>query len=107
MTEPLVVYGPHSLDYDFGPEHPLTPRRFAPSIELMRLVGAENFIEPREATDAELRRLHAAEYIDVVKTFAHDPWRPPTMGIGPGDCPPFEGMHEAVGDRRRRLDRRR
>ena len=95
MTEPLVVYGPHSLDYDFGPEHPLTPRRFGPSIELMRSVGAENFIEPREATDAELRRLHTAEYIDVVKTFAHDPWRPPTMGIGPGDCPPFEGMHEA------------
>ena len=95
MTEPLVIYGPRSLDYDFGPDHPLTPRRFGPSIELMRSVGASNFLEPREATDAELRRLHTADFIDTVKTFAHDPWRPPAMGIGPGDCPPFEGIHEA------------
>jgi acetoin utilization protein AcuC len=61
----------------------------------MRSVGASNFIEPREATDVELRRLHTPEFIDTVKTFAHDPWRPPAMGIGPGDCPPFEGIHEA------------
>jgi acetoin utilization protein AcuC len=95
VTDPLVVYGAASLDYDFGPEHPLTPRRFGPSIVLMRSVGATNFVEPREATDVELRRLHTPDYIDLVKTFSHEPWRPPSMGIGPGDCPPFEGMHEA------------
>jgi acetoin utilization protein AcuC len=96
MSEPLVIYGRQSLDYDFGPDHPLTPRRFGPSIELMRSVGAATFLEPREATDAELRRLHTPEFIDTVKTFTHDPWRPPAMGIGPGDCPPFEGIHEAA-----------
>jgi acetoin utilization protein AcuC len=95
VTEPLVVYGPRSLDYDFGPDHPLTPRRFRPSIELMRSVGASNFVEPREATDTELRRLHAPEFIDTVKSFDHEPYRPPAMGIGPGDCPPFHGMHDA------------
>ena len=95
MSEPLVVYGPRSLDYDFGPDHPLTPRRFGPSIDLLRTVGAARFIDPREAIDAELRRLHSAEYIDTVKSFEHEPWRPPAMGIGPGDCPPFEQMHEA------------
>jgi acetoin utilization protein AcuC len=95
VSEPLVVYGPASLDYDFGPDHPLTPRRFGPSIDLLRTVGATNFVEPREATDAELRRLHAAGYLDTVKSFGHDPRRPYSMGIGPGDCPPFGGMHEA------------
>jgi acetoin utilization protein AcuC len=95
VTEPLVVYGQASLDYDFGPEHPLTPRRFAPSIELMRACAATRFVEPRQATDTELRRLHTPDYIDHVKAFSHEPWRPAAMGIGPGDCPPFDGMHEA------------
>ena len=37
MTDdPLVVYGPANLEYDFGPHHPLTPRRFPPSIDLLR-----------------------------------------------------------------------
>jgi acetoin utilization protein AcuC len=95
VTEPLVIYGPASLDYDFGPEHPLTPRRFGPSIELLRSVGASEFLAPRMATDAELRRLHTADYIHTVRSFDHHPLRPPEAGIGPGDCPPFDGIHEA------------
>jgi len=96
VTEPLVVYGEVNLAYDFGPEHPLTPRRFGPSIDLLRTVGATNFLEPRQATDAELTRLHTPEYVDTVKRFSDDPWgQPPRSGIGPGDCPPFEDMHAA------------
>lgn len=94
-VEPVVVYGDVNLDYDFGPEHPLTPRRFGPSIELVRAVGANRFIEPRIATDDELARLHAREYIATVRSFSDDPWRPSESGIGPGDCPQFHGMHEA------------
>ena len=37
---PLLVFGPRSLAYDFGPSHPLTPRRFGPGIDLLRHVGA-------------------------------------------------------------------
>ncbi len=37
--DPLLVYGPRCLDYDFGPGHPLTPRRFGPGIDLLRAVG--------------------------------------------------------------------
>ena len=42
MTDagPLLVFGPRSLTYDFGPGHPLTPRRFGPGIDLLRAVGA-------------------------------------------------------------------
>jgi acetoin utilization protein AcuC len=94
--QPIVVYGDAYLEYDFGPDHPLTPRRFGPSIALMRATGAANFIEPRIATDDELERLHTSHYIATVKRFGHDPEHVmPTNGIGPGDCPPFENMHVA------------
>lgn len=94
-SEPLVVYGDVNLEYDFGPEHPLTPRRFRPSIDLLRTVGATNFVEPRRASDDELARLHSPDYIDTVQAFSVEPWHPPQAGIGPGDCPQFAGMHEA------------
>jgi acetoin utilization protein AcuC len=93
--QPLVVYGDAILEYDFGPEHPLTPRRFAPSIGLLRAIGAERFLEPRIATDEELGRLHTRDYIHTVRAFSDDPWHPASAGIGPGDCPQFDGMHDA------------
>jgi len=93
--EPLVVYGDVSRSYDFGDEHPLTPRRFGPSIDLMRTLGASKFLAPRVATDEELRRLHTADYVHTVKTLSDDPFHPPSAGIGPGDCPQFDGMHDA------------
>jgi acetoin utilization protein AcuC len=93
--EPIVVWSEGILAYDFGPSHPLTPRRFGPGIDLMREVGAERFLEPQEASDAAIGRLHEARYIRQVRSFSDDPWQPPAMGIGPGDCPPFHGMHEA------------
>jgi len=94
--QPLVVYGEINLAYDFGPDHPLTPRRFGPSIELLRAIGAANLGEPRVASDDELQRLHTRQYIRTVRNFSIDPWHHvPADGIGPGDCPPFEDMHEA------------
>jgi acetoin utilization protein AcuC len=92
-TQPLVVFGDASLRYDFGPHHPLTPRRFGPSMDLLRTIGASNLREPREATDEELARLHSADYISTVKEFAADPDRQSRAGIGAGDCPPFDDMH--------------
>ena len=96
MTEedqPLVVYGEVSDEYDFVPEHPLTPRRFGPSIDLMRTAGATRFVAPRVASDEELHRLHTRAYVDVVKAFSDNPHQQFEAGIGPGDCPPFADMH--------------
>jgi acetoin utilization protein AcuC len=92
---PLVVYGEVSQSYDFGPEHPLTPRRFAPSVDLMRESGATNFRGPRSATDDELARLHTRDYIQTVRAFDEDPFGSPRAGIGPGDCPPFKDIHDS------------
>src|SRR5579859_4575108 len=94
--EPLVIYGDRSLDYDFGPQHPLTPRRFGPGIDLLRQVGAARFVSPEPADDAALERLHAPAYIDAVRRFSDWPELPPAHGVGQGDDPPFAGMHEAA-----------
>ena len=67
---PLLVFGPRSLDYDFGPSHPLTPRRFGPGIDLLRALGAEAGLAPEPATDDELEWCHTARYVEVVKHFS-------------------------------------
>ncbi len=92
----LLVYGPRSTTYDFGPGHPLTPRRFGPGIELLRAVGAEPGLAPEPAPDDELLWCHTRHYIQTVKRFSADPFGLPEAGIGEGgDDPPFPGMHEA------------
>jgi acetoin utilization protein AcuC len=93
---PLLVFGPRSLAYDFGASHPLTPLRFGPGIDLLRAVGAVPSVAPEPASDAELRAVHAAGYIDAVRAFSADPSRPGAMGIGLSDNPAFAGMHEAA-----------
>jgi acetoin utilization protein AcuC len=94
---PLLVYGPRSTTYDFGPGHPLSPRRFEPGIDLLRSVGAEPGLAPEPATDEELLAVHEAPYLAAVRLFGTDPGRPPAYGIAHGgDVPPFAGMHEAA-----------
>ncbi|HEX5827335.1 MAG TPA: acetoin utilization protein AcuC, partial [Candidatus Limnocylindrales bacterium] len=93
---PLLVFGPRHLAYDFGPHHPLTPRRFGPGIDLLRAVGAEPGLAPEPATDEELLRIHLPAYLDQVKRFSADPTLPGAMGVGLSDQPAFDGMHEAA-----------
>ena len=63
---PLLVFGPRSLTYDFGSSHPLTPRRFGPGIDLLRLLGAEPGLAPEPATDEELLVCHSPRYVEVM-----------------------------------------
>ncbi len=98
-TPPLLVYGSRSPAYDFGPSHPLTPRRFAPGIDLLREVGAAPGLAPEPASDEELLTCHTAHYIAIVKRNSeldNDPWGSDEGGIGAGDNPSFHGMHEAA-----------
>ncbi len=93
---PLLVFGPRSLAYDFGPSHPLTPRRFGPGIDLLRHLGATPGLEPEPAADDALLRLHLPEYVAAVKRLSADPSGRGAMGLGLADNPVFAGMHEAA-----------
>lgn len=92
---PLLIWSESLRDYDFGPGHPLTPKRFGPGVDLLRAVGAERIVEPGQATDDQIARLHARHYIEQVRSFSDHPWQPAAMGVGSGDVPAFHGMHEA------------
>ena len=92
----LLVYGPRSLTYDFGPGHPLTPRRFGPSIDLLTSLGALPGLAPEPASDEELAWCHDPRYIEVVRRFSDAPFGGPLAGIGEGDDPAFLGMHDAA-----------
>jgi acetoin utilization protein AcuC len=94
-SSPLLVFGPRSVTYDFGPAHPLTTRRFGPGISLLEALGGVPNLAPEPATDDELEWGHDPGYIEIVKAFSADPFAPPRAGIGPGDTPAFAGMHEA------------
>lgn len=102
-ARPILVHGPWSARYDFGPAHPLTPRRFGPGIDLIRSVtelaggGPIRELAPEPALDDELRWVHTARYIEVVKRFSGQPFGAYEAGVGPGDTPAFAGMHEASG----------
>ena len=92
---PLLVFGPRSLAYDFGPGHPLTPKRFGPGIDLLRAVGAEPALAPEPATDEELLRDPPAGVRRRGPAVLRRSDAPGAMGIGLSDNPAFAGMHEA------------
>ena len=92
---PLLVFGPRSETYDFGPDHPLTPLRFGPAIDLLRAVGAEPGLAPEPAPDDDLLAVHDAGFVQTVRRLSEDPSARASVGIGPGDVPAFAGMHEA------------
>ena len=97
QPQPLVVYGAPSLHYDFGTHHPLTPRRFGPGIDLLRALGADRFLVPAAVSDAQLQRVHDAEYVATVRMLSEYPDVGPQAGFASwGDDPPFYGMHEAA-----------
>ena len=97
LEGPLLVFGPRSAHYDFGPGHPLTPRRFGPGIELLGTLGALPGMAPEPADDRELLAVHAERYLAVVRRLSRDPAGDPEAGFSAfGDDPPFAGMHEAA-----------
>ncbi|WP_438866099.1 acetoin utilization protein AcuC [Paractinoplanes brasiliensis] len=93
-----VVWDRALLDYDMG-EHPLNPVRVELTMALARELGVLDrpgvrMVTPEPATDADLTRVHHADYLDAVRHAPLDPFFH-GWGLNTDDNPVFEGMHEA------------
>ncbi len=84
--EPLVVYGPANHDYDFGPGHPFTPRRFGPGIDLLRELGAgpEAFMSPEPVSDEVLGTVHTASFLASIEDHEFVSNQKPVIGMDIG-----------------------
>jgi len=89
-------------DYDFGPQHPLSPIRVQLTFELIKALGllesesldvVDDIPVP---TDDVLLRVHTPEFLAAVKQASTDPdFSDLRHGLGTLDVPVFPGMHLA------------
>jgi len=103
-----VAWDDQLTSYDFGPRHPMAPRRLRLTIELARAfdlfhTDGVSLHTPVMATDAELALVHDPLYIAMVK-LAGSPARQGEglaarallmYGLGTEDDPVFPRMHQA------------
>ena len=94
--EPLVVYGPANREYDFGPGHPFTPRRFGPGIDLLRELGASGFVPPAPVSDDVLATVHTRPFLASIERLSDFPELVDEEAVTDNDTPPFYGMHHAA-----------
>ena len=96
----IVQVGDAVEAYDFGASHPLRPERVLLTYEHVRALMPEERVvdlSARVATDEEVLRAHASDFVEAVKTI--DAGAPETsgyeFGLGTADNPIFSGMHPA------------
>ena len=99
-----LIWDPAFIEYRFRPDHPFNPKRLELAVSLIEALGLVNsdnarIVPPRPATEAELLRVHDAEFIDAVKRLGSEGARSADgrrWGLGTEDNPIFPGMHEAT-----------
>ncbi len=93
-----IVWSKELLEYDLG-DHPLDPVRVELTIELARSLGildrpGVSVVAPEPADEAAITRVHEPAYVNAVKMAPEDPFFT-GWGLGTGDDPVFDRMHEA------------
>lgn len=106
MVQPLVIWDPAMLRYDFGDGHPFRSVRWDLTWSLAASLGVTAGVEltaPRPATDDELAVIHSRDYIAAVRraqVVADAGVRVDDtvggFGLGTDDDPLFPGMHDAA-----------
>ena len=89
--------------YDFGPQHPLTPKRLLLTrrlIEEFDLIDDDttSIEEARYATDNEVGLIHGDLFIKLLKKASEPNYNGGEMweiGLGPGDNPIFPSLYES------------
>src|SRR6266568_4775930 len=105
-----LIFDPEELDYDFGPEHPLQPRRIVALMDLLETSGLwhssniYNSLPLRAATSEELSLVHTSDYISAVQTLgavgkverldSEHLQLAMKYGFAEGDTPVLPRMHE-------------
>lgn len=104
-----VVHDPSLTDYDFGPDHPMSPVRVDLTIALATDLGVlagpggpggpgllRAVPAPMASTD-QLLTVHDPRLVEAVMAAGADPARASAaFGLGTDDNPAFAGMHEAA-----------
>lgn len=105
MSQPLLIWDPGMLRYDFGDAHPFHPLRWELTWRLAASLGVTAGLElvaPEPASDRVLGMVHSADYIGAVRrASAPDGYGgvghgSVGYGLGTDDNPVFPGMHEAA-----------
>src|SRR2546427_53480 len=96
------VWDPRLAAHVYRADHPLKPRRLRGVHDTLVRLGAfshpnARLLTPRDATRAELERVHDGAYVDAVAQASADPDLDYAEGglHTFGDTPPFPGIHEA------------
>jgi acetoin utilization protein AcuC len=95
MSSVGVVVSERLARYAFGDGHPFGPDRLAAFLRELTARGLSarvRALEPRTASDAELRSFHSPEYLEFVRERS-------ASGSGlldAGDTPAFKGVYEAA-----------
>ena len=100
-----VVFDPTLTDYDFGPDHPMSPIRVDLTVMLARELGVLRpaaggaglvTVAAPMASDELVATVHDPAFMDAVRPAGKDPYLViEERGLGTPDNPTFEGMHEA------------
>lgn len=102
MERAGFVYDDRLTQHVYRADHPLRPERLRGVHATLIELGAFDRpnalrLAPREATRAEIERIHAPDYVEAIMQASADPeFDYGRWGLSAwGDTPPFAGMHEA------------
>ena len=104
MTEPCagrasVVFDPSLTEYDFGPDHPMSPLRVDLTMRLAAEAGVLDDLEQVPApmaSDDLIATVHDPALIEAVQRMSARPGPGEELhGLGTDDNPVFRGMHHA------------
>ena len=111
----IFLFDPGELDYDFGPDHPMQPRRLIALLDLLECCGLwqsgeqQKRLPLRAATIEELGLVHTPDYIAAVQQLSISEAIGISKeerearenlalkyGFADGDTPALPGMHEVA-----------
>lgn len=95
------IYTDRSMDFSYGPSHPMRLIRLKLTYELVKASGLldrpeTRLVEIEPAAESDLRRFHTEDYLTALR-LANDgkpeatAWR---FGLGSGDNPVFRGVYD-------------